>query len=147
MPGVKVLVVEDNPLDRELTIRALRENGFGDNIVTASDGVEAADIIRSHLAGELTLALVDLKLPRVDGFEVIKTIRSNPVTRNLPVVVFSSSDEAGDIRRSYELGANSYAVKPILYDDINRVIGALATYWNTINRTAVPSTEHLQRIP
>ncbi len=133
---MQVLLVEDNPMDRELTIRSLQGHGFGRDILVATDGVEAIEMIRHQTLAGLKFALVDLKLPKIDGFEVIKAIRASQQIRLLPIVVFSSSEEEGDIRKSYEVGANSYVVKPILYDDIDRVISEISSYWREVNKKA-----------
>lgn len=133
--GNEILLIEDNTLDRELTIRSFHENGFNGGIIVAVDGAEAISIITGPVLSNLKLVLVDLKLPKVDGFDVIKAVRACERTRLLPVVVFTSSEEENDIRRSYEAGANSYVVKPITYDEINRAISAVGKYWSVLNKT------------
>lgn len=137
--GVQVLLVEDNPMDRELTIRSLKGHGFDGDVLVATDGVEAIDMIKHQTLTNLKLALVDLKLPKIDGFEVIKAIRASQQIGMLPIVVFSSSEEEGDIRRSYEAGANSYVVKPILYKDIDNVISKVSSYWRDVNKKPQPA--------
>ncbi len=133
--GNEILLIEDNTLDRELTIRSFHENGFNGSILVAVDGAEAINLITGAILSNLKLVLVDLKLPKVDGFDVIKAVRACERTRLLPVVVFTSSEEENDIRRSYEAGANSYVVKPITYDEINSTILAVGKYWSVLNKT------------
>ena len=135
--GMEIFLVEDNPLDRELTIRSLEEHGLKGRILVATDGAEAIDIIQESALTDLKLALVDLKLPKKDGFEVITALRSSKRTKLLPVVVFSSSEEQSDIRRCYEAGANSYIVKPIHYEQIGKAISQVCDYWRTWNKTVV----------
>ena len=132
----EILLIEDNPLDRELTIRSLHEQGLNGKIIVATDGAEAIDIITRLPLHSLKIALVDLKLPKVDGLEVIKAMRAHEATKLLPIIVFSSSEEESDIRRCYEAGANSYIVKPIRLDEIGKTMAQVSNYWRSLNKTS-----------
>lgn len=136
-----ILLVEDNPDDELLTIRALRQNNLANEIIVARDGVEALDFLFSTgmYAGrdpELMpqLILLDLKLPRVDGIEVLRRVRADERTKLLPVVVLTSSDEDKDIMASYELHANSYVRKPVDFDEFVQVIRQIGLYWLVLNK-------------
>lgn len=135
-----ILLVEDNPDDEELTLRALRKNHIANEIVVAHDGVEALDYLFGtgiHAGRDLTVqpqvTLLDLKLPRLDGLGVLKQIRANERTRLLAVVVLTSSREEEDIVRSYSLGANSYVRKPVNFSDFNEAVRALGLFWLLLN--------------
>jgi two-component system response regulator len=135
-----ILLVEDNPDDEELTLRALRKNNILNDIVVARDGVEALDYFFGtglHAGRDLTVqpqvTLLDLKLPRLDGLGVLKQIRANERTRLLAVVVLTSSREEEDIIRSYSLGANSYVRKPVNFVDFNEAVRALGLFWLLLN--------------
>jgi two-component system response regulator len=141
-----ILLVEDNPRDEALTLRALRKGNILNEIVVARDGVEALDYIfgRGKYAdrdvGERPqLVLLDLKLPKMDGFEVLGEIRSDDRTRHQPVVVFTSSDEEADLVRSYDLGANSYVRKPVDFDQFLEATKQLGLYWLLTNIVAPPT--------
>lgn len=136
MIGSEILLIEDNPLDRELTIRSLHEQGLDGRIIVATDGAEAIEIITHAPPHTLKVALVDLKLPKVDGIEVIRAVRAHVGTRMLPIVVFSSSEEESDILKCYEAGANSYIVKPMRLDEIGRTMALVSNYWRTLNKTS-----------
>jgi two-component system response regulator len=136
----RILLVEDNPDDEQLTLRALRKNQIEAEVLVARDGLEALNILLcagayAHLRGDRppALILLDLKLPRVDGLELLRRIRANQRTRLLPVVVMSSSREETDLVTSYGLGANSYIRKPVDFDQFTRVISELASYWLQLN--------------
>lgn len=129
-----ILLVEDNRDDELLTVRALRASRIRNRLVVARDGVEAIERLSDPLTPLPQLVLLDLKLPRVDGFEVLRRIRSEDRTRLLPVVVLTASDETSDIRRSYELGANSYIRKPVDFDQFVRAVRELGMYWLIINQ-------------
>lgn len=135
-----ILLVEDNPDDVELTLRALRKEGLTAEVVVARDGVEALDCVfsRGEWAGRdprrrPAVILLDLKLPRVDGLEVLRRLRADQRTRLLPVVVLTSSREENDIRISYSLGANSYIRKPVDFERFRQVVHQLGVYWLTLN--------------
>ena len=135
-----ILLVEDNPDDEALTLRALRKNGVTNPVVVAHDGVEALDYLFAegeHAGHDLTtlpaVVLLDLQLPRLNGLEVLQRIRADERTRLLPVVVLSSSREEPDLLRAYALGANSYIVKPVDFDEFMRTVGQLGLYWILLN--------------
>jgi two-component system, response regulator len=135
-----ILLVEDNPDDEALTLRALQKNNIQNEVVVARDGAEALNL----LMGDNTLPvpdsavhpqviLLDLKLPKVDGLTVLKTIRDNPRTRLLPVVILTSSKEDRDLIEGYGLGANSYVRKPVNFNDFIEAIRQLGLYWLILN--------------
>jgi len=132
-----VLLVEDNPDDEELAVMALQSAGLRLPIVVARDGAEAIEqLIGTGGAGKPArplIVLLDLKLPKVDGFGVLKRIRETDDLRTLPVVILTSSDTDDDINRSYALGVNSYVRKPVAFESYRATIGALGQYWLTLN--------------
>lgn len=129
-----ILLVEDNPDDEILTIRALRKSELTNSIKVARDGEEA---LKTIFADDPlpTVILLDLKLPKIDGLDVLQRIRANQKTRLLPVVVLTSSSEQSDIIESYSLGANSYVRKPVEFDQFIDSVGQLGLYWVLINET------------
>ena len=136
----KILLVEDNPDDEVLTLRALRTNNIVNDIDVARDGVEALDYLFArgeyeHRQGEALpqVMLLDLKLPRVDGLEVLQAVRENERTSMLPVVVLTSSSEQEDIVKSYSLGANSYIRKPVDFEQFVEAVRQLGMYWLVLN--------------
>lgn len=143
----EILLVEDNPFDAELTIRALKSRNLANRLIHVSDGQAALDYLFgagtdtgstscSHEA--LKVVLLDLKLPKVDGLDVLRQIRANPYTRMLPVVVLTSSREERDIIETYHLGANSYIVKPVDFDKFSEAVSSLGLYWCVLNVVAMP---------
>lgn len=135
-----ILLVEDNRMDVELTIDAFREAGMGNTLHVAGDGDEALDYLfgRGPYADRTEyprpdLVLLDLKLPRVDGFEVLRQVKSTPGLKRLPVIVLTSSKEEGDRALSYDIGANSYLVKPISFDGFLGVVKQIGGYWLSLN--------------
>lgn len=129
-----ILLVEDNPDDEELTVMSLRDAGLKNRIVVTHDGVEAIRWIEACPADELpVVVLLDLGLPRLDGFEVLQRLRSSDVTRALPVVILTSSDVADDIARSYRLGVNSYVRKPVDFGEFAAAVRHLGKYWLFFN--------------
>ncbi|MDI6745876.1 MAG: response regulator [Rhodocyclaceae bacterium] len=130
-----ILLVEDSPVDLDLTLRAFKQRNLANPIQVARDGQEALDWIQRWEAGEpLPLViLLDLKLPRVDGLEVLRQLREHPVSRNLPVVVLTSSDEDRDVTEAYRLQANSYIVKPVNFEKFIEVAAQIELYWCLIN--------------
>jgi two-component system response regulator len=139
--AVEVLIVEDNPQDLELTLRALRRSHLANNIVTVSDGEEALDFLFARGAYSERngndvprVVFLDLKLPKVDGFEVLREMRSDPRTKTVPVVVITSSAEERDRIATYGIGANSYVVKPIDFDSFTKTMSEVGFYWLAINR-------------
>ena len=137
MPKKLILLVEDNPDDEFLTRDALRTGGVQHEVVVARDGAEALDWIFSSEAAAQPripdLVLLDLKLPKMSGFDVLERIRGNSRTRGLPVVILTSSSEIQDIQRSYATGANSYVRKPVNFSEFVRAVQALGVYWLTVN--------------
>jgi two-component system, response regulator len=130
-----ILLVEDNPDDEKLTLRAMRQSEVPNIIVVARDGAEALEHLEGDEAKLPVLVLLDLKLPKVSGLEVLQRMRANPKTKNLPVVVLTSSDEERDILQSYNLGANSYIRKPVDFDEFIDAVKQLGLYWLCINRS------------
>jgi two-component system response regulator len=135
-----ILLVEDNPLDEELTLRALQKSNVLNPVVVAHDGEEALDYLLGrgkYAEAQPSLpqvVLLDLKLPKVDGLEVLRSLRAHPRTRLLPVVVLSSSNEDQDLMTSYELGANSYVRKPVDFAAFLDAARQLGLYWLVINQ-------------
>ena len=137
---LQILLVEDNPADAELTMDALSESGLVNRVQWVKDGAEALDVLfgqdeasaaQSH---RLRLIMLDLRLPRVDGIEVLRAVRADERTRRLPVVVLTSSREESDLVRTYELGVNSYLVKPVESEEFMKVVGELGLYWMLLNK-------------
>jgi len=142
----EILLVEDDPDAVELTLQALRAHRPGSRVQLARDGAEALDFLLcrgSHAQrrgdSDPTVVLLDLKLPRVDGLEVLRQMRNDVRTRATPVVVLTSSRESPDVARSYELGANSYIVKPVNYEKFHAAIGQISHYWLQLNE---PRPQH-----
>lgn len=138
---IEILLVEDNPLDAELTMRGLKEEKLANSITWVKDGQQALDFLFRHGAysGRTDvvprLVLLDLKMPRVDGIEVLKAIKADESTRRIPVVIMTSSQEESDMVKSYDLGANSYVVKPIDFSALASIARQAGFYWLAVNRT------------
>jgi len=129
-----ILLVEDNPDDEFLTRDALRTGGIMHDVVVVRDGAEALEwIFSTDSAKAPDLVLLDLKLPKMSGFDVLERIRSDARTRSLPVVILTSSSEHQDIQRSYATGANSYVRKPVNFAEFVRAVQALGVYWLSVN--------------
>ncbi len=138
-----ILLVEDNPRDEALTMRALQKSNIVNDVIVVRDGVEALDYFFGtgiyedrDLSVMPQLVLLDLKLPKVDGLEVLRRIRADDRTRQLPVVVFTSSSEEEDVISSYSLGANSYVRKPVAFDEFLEATKQLGLYWLVLNEVA-----------
>ena len=138
-----ILLVEDNPDDVELTLRALKQNNILNKVIVARDGVEALDYLMGtgmHEGRSVedlpVVTLLDLKLPKIDGLEVLKRIRENKITRLLPVVILTSSLEENDLVSGYQLGANSYIRKPVDFKEFIEAIKLLGLYWLIWNKPA-----------
>ena len=136
-----ILLVEDNPDDEELTLLSLRKNNLAHQIVVVRDGVEAIDYLFGNgqyagrdLSQMPTVILLDLKLPKLDGLGVLKRLRADERTRNLPVVVLTSSSQDADVIASYNLGANSYVRKPVEFGAFVDAVSNLGLYWVLLNR-------------
>jgi two-component system, response regulator len=137
-PG-KILLVEDNPDDVALTLRALKSNNITNDVVVAEDGVKALDYLLGADGGAgpeepPAVVLLDLKLPKLNGLEVLRRIRSDQRTRLLPVVILTSSDEERDVMEGYSLGANSYVRKPVDFVEFTQAVKQLGLYWLLMNR-------------
>ena len=131
-----ILLVEDNADDEQLTLRAMRQSDVPNIIRVARDGAEAVDQLFGPNAARLPdLILLDLKLPKISGLEVLQRIRAEDKTKALPVVVLTSSDEERDIVESYNLGANSYIRKPVDFDEFIDAVRQLGVYWLTLNKS------------
>ncbi|MDG6103585.1 response regulator [Dactylosporangium aurantiacum] len=131
-----ILLVEDNPDDVTFTLRAFTKNNIRNRVVVASDGAAAIDLLHPSDGGaplRPALILLDMKLPRYDGLEVLRRIRADPVTQPLPVVVLTTSSEERDIVESYRLGANSYVRKPVVFADFVDAANILGRYWLVVN--------------
>lgn len=140
---VDILFVEDDPDDLELALHALREARVANRVQVARDGAEALDLLfgdEGRMAESLKLVLLDLKLPKVDGFEVLRRIREDPRTHLLRVVILTSSHEDRDVLESYELGASSYIRKPVDFDRFAACVRELGLYWLLMNE-APPASE------
>jgi two-component system response regulator len=133
-----IVLIEDNPDDETLTLRALKKNGIANEVVVLRDGAEAVDYLLAADTPPPQLVLLDLKLPRLDGLEVLRRLRSNPATALLPIVVLTSSNEERDLVESYRLGANSYIRKPVDFQQFTEAVRQLGLYWLVLNQTAPP---------
>jgi two-component system, response regulator len=137
---VEILLVEDNPLDAELTLRGLKDQGLANRITWVKDGEEALDYVYRRGAHANRpepgpkLILLDLKMPRVGGIEVTRTLKSDDKTKRIPIVIMTSSKEESDVVDSYNLGANSYIVKPLDFEALAEVARQAGYYWLAINR-------------
>ena len=137
-----ILLVEDNPDDEALTLRALKQNRIDNSVVVVRDGAEALDYLfgkgkfaERDLNAMPALILLDLKLPKMDGLEVLEKLRANPLTSLLPVAILTSSREEHDLIAGYKLGLNSYILKPVDFDQFTEAVRNLGRYWLAINET------------
>ena len=142
---VEILLVEDNPNDAELALRALKKNNLANNVVLVSDGEEALDFVfargkyaHRQIENGPRVILLDLKLPKVDGREVLRLIKADPRTKAIPVIVLTSSKEEKDIVESYKLGVNSYILKPVDFDKFVEAVKDIGYYWLLLNQSAKP---------
>ena len=135
----KILLAEDNPHDVELTLAALRENHLANEVVVVRDGAEALDYLyrrngfTTRSGGLPALMLLDLKMPKVDGIEVLRKVKSDPAIRAIPIVVLTSSREEQDLVRSYDLGVNAYVVKPVDFQEFVHAVRVLGGFWAVLN--------------
>ena len=141
---VEILLVEDNPTDAELAIRALKKNNFANKLVWVKDGAEALDFLFAtgayadrQMCNGPKVIMLDLRLPKVDGMEVLRRVKDDARTRTIPVVVLTSSKEDRDIAESYKLGVNSYISKPVEFDEFAKTVSELGMYWLLVNRPPV----------
>lgn len=145
---VEILMVEDDPDDAELALLALKAQNIVNNIVIVHDGVEALDFLFGkgtyegrNLNHQPKLILLDLKMPKLDGLEVLKQLRTDDRTCAIPVVMLTSSKQDPDIKQAYELGVNSYIVKPVDFDQFAETVAKLGFYWALMNQPPLPSEE------
>jgi two-component system, response regulator len=138
--AVEILIVEDNPRDAELTIRALKKNNLANNLLIAEDGVEALDFFfcrgkyeKRSISNPPKVVLLDLKLPKVSGLEVLRAVKADKRTSHIPIVIVTSSKQEPDMKEAYELGANSYVVKPVDFDQFINAMSSLGLYWLLVN--------------
>ena len=134
-----ILLVEDNPDDVTFTLRAFQKNNIFNEVVVASDGEKALDLLLPESltpALRPSLVLLDVKLPKIDGMEVLRRIRRDPRTQSLPVIVLTTSNEEADIVNSYRLGANSFVRKPVVFSDFLHAASVLGIYWLAVNQPA-----------
>jgi len=134
-----ILLAEDNPSDAELTLEALADNNLANRVVHVKDGVEALEYLRcegkfkTRKPGNPAVAILDIKMPRMDGIEVLQAIRSEPSLKMIPVVMLTSSMEEHDLIRSYELGTNAYVVKPVKFSEFVDAVKQLGGFWAVLN--------------
>jgi CheY-like chemotaxis protein len=139
MKAARILLAEDSAQDVELTLNALAEHNIGNSVAVARDGAEALDYLyergkfENREPGSPVLLLLDLKMPKVDGLEVLRAVKADARLRNIPVVILTSSREEQDVVRSYELGVNAYVVKPVEFDKFMRAVRDLGLFWVLIN--------------
>jgi two-component system response regulator len=129
-----IVLIEDNPDDEALTLRAMSKNGIANQVIVLRDGAEALDRLLAVDAPSPQLVLLDLKLPRIDGLEVLRRLRSEPSTTLLPIVILTSSNEERDLVESYRLGANSYIRKPVDFEQFTEAVRQLGLYWLVLNQ-------------
>jgi two-component system response regulator len=138
---VEILYAEDNPADAELTLYTLKTRNIANNIVWVRDGVEALDFIKyrgrysGRTEGMPKMVLLDLKMPKMDGIDVLRALKADEDTRGIPVVIMTSSHEETDLVRSYKLGVNSYIVKPVDFDNFAKMVTEVGLYWMLSNKT------------
>ncbi len=138
--AVEILIVEDNSRDAELTLRALKKSNLANNILVAEDGAEALDFFfcrgkyeKRSITNPPKLVLLDLKLPKVSGLEVLTAVKSDKRTSHIPIVIVTSSRQEPDIATAYDLGANSYVVKPVDFEQFINAMSSLGLYWLLVN--------------
>lgn len=136
-PEAEIILVEDNISDADLVIRALRKNNLVNSVLHLEDGQKALDYIFGNTENSMhippRLILLDLKMPKVNGLEVLEKLKSNEDTKAIPVVILSSSVEDPDLKKCYQLGANSYVVKPVVFDEFVKAIVQVGLYWLLVN--------------
>ncbi len=138
---IDILYAEDNPADAELTLYTLKTRNIANNIVWVRDGVEALDFVKrrgryaNRTGGMPKMVLLDLKMPKLDGVDVLRALKAEESTRGVPVVIMTSSHEESDLIKSYKLGVNSYVVKPVDFDKFAEVVTEVGLYWMVCNKT------------
>ena len=132
--AVEILLAEDNAQDAEMTMRALRRGNVANPVRWAKDGAEALEYLFSGRNRPPRLVLLDIKMPKVDGIEVLRRLKADPATRSIPVVVMTSSNEERDVVETYRLGVNSYIVKPMQFEAFLDTVAQLGLYWMLLNR-------------
>ncbi len=144
LSDVEILLVEDNPNDAELTLRALNKHNLANKIHLVKDGAEALDFIFANgtyagrnIGNKPKVIFLDLKLPKVDGLEVLRKVKSDERTRFIPIVVLTSSHEERDVVDSYKFGVNSYIVKPVDFDKFIKAVAELGMYWMLLNKQPI----------
>jgi CheY-like chemotaxis protein len=135
MPAQLIVLVEDNPDDQTLTLRALKKQNLANDIIVLNDGVEALEYLLDAEKPLPNLVLLDLKLPKLDGLQLLRRLRSEPRTQLLPVVVLTASDEDRDVIEGYRLGANSYIRKPVDFNQFTEAVRQLGLYWLVLNQS------------
>lgn len=138
---IEILLVEDNPADAELTLKALKNKNLANNVLLIDDGEKALDFIfaegqynKRNIVNQPKVILLDLKLPKVSGIEILKRIKSDDRTKKIPIVVLTSSQEEKDMVESYELGVNSYIVKPVKFNSFIDAVSEIGLYWLLLNK-------------
>lgn len=137
---IEILYAEDNPADAELTLHTLKDRKIANNIAWVRDGAEALDFIRrqgkyaGRLGGMPKMILLDLKMPKVDGIDVLKALKGDGATQSIPVIIMTSSNEEADLVKTYKLGVNSYIVKPVDFDKFVKIVEEVGLYWLVSNK-------------
>ena len=131
---IEILLAEDNSEDAEMTLRALRRNNLANRVRWVKDGAEALDYLFGEGTRPPKLVMLDIKMPKVDGIEVLRRLKGDAATRSIPVVVMTSSNEERDVIESYRLGVNSYIVKPVQFDSFMETVAKIGLYWVLTNR-------------
>lgn len=146
-----ILLVEDNPFDVELTLIALAKSRLANHVISVRDGVEALDYLHARgdyagrVAGNPALVILDLKMPKVNGLEVLEDIRADHHLKSIPVVMLTSSKEEPDLHRAYEIGVNAYVVKPVEFSDFVRAISDVGMFWAVLNEPPPGSASFVRR--
>jgi len=131
---IEILLAEDNSADAEMTLRALKRNNLANRVRWVKDGEEALEYLFGEGTRPPKLVLLDIKMPKVDGIEVLRRLKADPATQSIPVVVMTSSNEDRDVVESYRLGVNSYIVKPVQFDAFMETVAKIGLYWVLTNR-------------
>jgi CheY-like chemotaxis protein len=139
---VDILLIEDNPDDATLVMRALKKCNLGNNLIHLSDGEQALNFLfgkgefsERNIEDKPKVILLDLKMPKIDGFQVLKAVRDDPRTRSIPVVIMTSSAEEKDIAATYNWGVNAYVVKPVGFDNFSKAVAELGLFWLLVNQS------------